>query len=142
MKQIVVNREDIFGPWMEEKLDARGAFKSGRAIGLVDEDGICACVWFEGWNGANIYMHVAAEPGKRWMTREFLWYVFHYPFVECGVKRITGLVAQSNLVARQFDEHIGFRLETRMKDAAPDGDMLVYVMFKDDCRWLKMRKGV
>jgi hypothetical protein len=147
MKRIVINCEDKLAPFMERMCNSHGAFTVGRAVGLLEIDNdtgdveIIACVWYEGYNGVNMNMHVASKPGSRWMTREFLWYVFHYPFVECGVKRVTGLVPEMNYAARRFDEHIGFKLEATLKDAAPDGDLRVYTMFKDECRWLKPPRG-
>jgi hypothetical protein len=148
VKRIAVGCEEQLAPFMDAHCHAHGAFIAGRAVALVDVDDeantitILAGVWYEGWNGANMNIHVAAEPSKRWMNREFLWYTFHYPFVECGAKRLTGWVEESNLEARRFDEHIGFKLETRLKDAAPTGDMLVYVMRKEDCRWLNLRPNL
>lgn len=146
MKEIAINCENQLSQFMEERCDSHGAFTAGRGVALVDVHhkertvDIVAGVWFEGFNGANINMHVAAVPGKRWMTRDFLWYVFHYAFEQCGVKRITGLVEENNYDARKFDEHIGFELETRLKDASPHGDLLVYVMRKENCRWLNIRR--
>lgn len=131
---------------MDYHCHAHGAFVAGRGVALVDFDEeehlakIVAGVWFEGWNGANLNIHVAAEPGGKWMTREFLWFVFHYAFEQCGARRLTGWVEESNHAARRFDEHLGFVLETRLKAAAPQGDMLVYTMWKDDCRWLKIKR--
>lgn len=142
---MLFHREDIIRPFMEELVNSPGAFSEGRGVGLLEVDEetneveLVAACWFEKWNGANMHMHIAAKPGRRWMSREFLRYVFHYPFNECGCKRVTGYVEASNLDARRFDEHIGFKLEATLKDAAPGGDMLVYVMFKDECRWLKMK---
>jgi RimJ/RimL family protein N-acetyltransferase len=144
-KVIIVNREDIISPFMEERLSANGGFRNGRALGLAEIDNdtnqgeLIAGVWYEWFNGANMNMHVAAVPGRRWMTREFLFAAFAYPFNDAGVRRVTGIVAESNHDARRFDEHLGFSLEARLKDAAPDGDLLVYRMFKDECRWLRMK---
>ena len=53
------------------------------------------------------------------------------------MKRITGIVASSNEAARKFDEHLGFELEAILLGAHPDGDLLVYKMTADKCRWLK-----
>jgi len=148
VKQIAINCEDLAAPFMETHCHAHGAFTAGRAIALLDVDDeeqtakmIAAC-WFDSWNGANVNMHVAALPGRRWMTRDFLYTVFDYPFRVCGVRRITGLVSSTNFDARRFDEHIGFTLEATLKDAAPDGDLLVYAMFKQDCKWLNLRRGL
>ncbi len=111
----------------------------GTAIGLEKHGRLVAGVLFDNFNGANVNMHVASDGSKNWMSREYLWYCFHYPFRQLGVKRITGVVAESNKAAQSFDEHIGFELETRLKDAAPDGDLLIYVMTPDKCRWLERK---
>lgn len=108
------------------------------SLGLEENGQLIAGVVFDYYNGASICMHIAAV-GKRWMVREYLWYSFHYPFNELKVKRITGLVGAKNMEARRFDEHLGFKLETVLKDAHPDGDLLVYRMFKEDCRFIGQR---
>ena len=73
------------------------------------------------------------------MTRELLWMVFDYAFNQAKVKRITGLVGEGNIDARNFDEHIGFVVETTLESAHPTGNLIVYKMFREDCRWLKIR---
>ena len=43
----------------------------------------------------------------------------------------------SNTDARRFNEHLGFREEARLMGAAADGgDVLLYVMWKEECRFL------
>ena len=145
MKALLFGREDVVRPFMEGLVQTPGAFSEGRGVGLVEVDEptgtaeLVAGCWFEKWNGVNVHMHIAAKPGRKWLSRDFLWYCFHYPFVELGCKRVTGYVEAKNLDARRFDEHLGFQIEARLKDAAPDGDVLVYVMFRDECRWLKLK---
>jgi len=114
---------------------------AGSTIGLIDDDGQpMAVACFDNYNEANINMHIAAVPGKRWLTREFLWYCFFYPFEQLKVKRITGIVASNNAAARRFDEHLGFTLEATLKDAHPGGDLLVYCMTREQCRWLTLKE--
>lgn len=105
-------------------------------IGIEDESGIIGAVLFDQFNGANVCMHVASIK-KNWLTKQFLWYIFHYAFEILGVKRITGFVCSSNHHAIKFDEHIGFKLEATLKGASPNGDLLVYVMHKDQCRFIQ-----
>jgi len=138
VRRIVTDQPQRIGEFVSEIMGNDG-WSSYQAIGLEEDGELIAGVLFDNYNGASICMHVAALPGKRWLTREFLWYCFYYPFMELKVKRVTGLVPESNLVARRFDEHLGFELEARLKDAAPDGDVLVYRMFKDDCRFLEKK---
>jgi RimJ/RimL family protein N-acetyltransferase len=108
-----------------------------KGLGLERDGELVAGVLYEGFNHHNVWMHVAAE-GKHWLNRDFLRYCFYYPFVELGVSRVSGYVEASNLAARRFDEHLGFRQEAVLQGAASDGgDVILYVMRRDDCRYLE-----
>ena len=108
-----------------------------KAIGLERRGELIAGVLYDGYTGPNVWMHVAAEPGRCWVTREFLHAVFAYPFVQLGCDRVSGAVDASNSQARRFDEHLGFSEEARLKGAAADGgDVILYVMWKKDCRYV------
>jgi RimJ/RimL family protein N-acetyltransferase len=109
-----------------------------QGIGLERDGELIAGVLYEGFTGHNIWMHVAAEPGGRWLNRAYLKTCFAYPFLQLGCRRISGWVEASNLEARRFDEHLGFRSEAALEGAARDGgDVIVYVMWRDECRFLK-----
>ena len=109
-----------------------------KGIGLEKDGELIAGALYEGFNGQNVWAHLAGKPGKRWMNREFLWYGFHYPFNEMGVKRISGYVNASNTEARRLNEHFGYQEEARLKGAAPDGgDVILYVMWRENCRFLE-----
>lgn len=109
-----------------------------KGLGLERDGELVAGVLYEGFNQHNIWMHVAAEPGKKWLNKEFLRYCFHYPFVELGCTRVSGYVEASNADARRFDEHLGFQPEAVLQGAAADGgDVILYVMRRDDCRYLE-----
>lgn len=108
-----------------------------KALGLERDGKLIAGVLYEGFSGPNLWMHVAAEPGSNWLTRGFLRAVFTYPFVQLGCRRVSGAVDASNTAARRFDEHLGFREEARLRGAAADGgDVILYVMWKEDCRYV------
>lgn len=145
MKGLLLGHDEIVGPWVTERTDGFWCRENpSSSIGLVDsKEGLIAGVLYEEYNGVNCLMHVAATPGSHWLTREFLWAVFHYPFLQLNCRRVTGPVPASNSLARRFDEHLGFTLEATLKDAHPTGDLLLYVMHKRDCRWLELdkRKG-
>lgn len=103
-------------------------------IGLERRGELVAGVIYEGYNGRNIWMHVAI-PGC--ITRDFLRYAFHYPFIELGCRRVSGYVEASNARARRFDEHLGFQQEAILQGAASDGgDVILYRMTREDCRYV------
>lgn len=122
-----------------------GGWTPGRGVGIGLADfaeptpRLLAGVVFDSYNKASVQMHVAAAPGARWMTKAYLWTCFHYPFEQLRVNKILGLVGSKNLAAQRFDEHLGFVLETALKDAHPDGDLLIYSMTRDQCRFLNLQ---
>jgi RimJ/RimL family protein N-acetyltransferase len=94
-------------------------------------------VLFTDYNYASAQIHVAAfQPN--WVNRQLLWATFSLPFNLMGVNKLIGLVPESNKAAIKFDISLGFVLETRVEDVFPDGAMLVFGMYKDQCRFLKM----
>ena len=104
-----------------------------RAIGLRRDGDLVAAAVYEGFNGQNIWAHLAGLPGRRWMTRDFLRAAFAYPFLVCGVQRLSGYVNASNTDARRLNEHLGYEEEARLKGAAPDGgDVILYVMWREN----------
>ena len=132
--QLVLDPARVFA-FVSERV-ALQPIGGAKGIGLERDGEMIAGVIFEGYTGHNIWMHVAAEPGSHWLTRDFLRAVFTYPFVQLGVDRVSGHVDASNAEARRFDEHLGFQPEATLKGAARDGgDVILYVMWKKDCRY-------
>lgn len=108
-----------------------------KALGLERDGKIVAGVLYENWNGVNVWCHLAIAPGT-YLGRQYLWYIFHYPFVECGMQRITVWVDQTNAESLRLVEHMGFRGEAALKGAARDGgDALLLVMWRGECRFLR-----
>lgn len=103
-------------------------------MGIAQDGKIVAGVLFEDYNGASLAMHCAGEP--RSLFRRFLWMVFDYPFAQLKCKKVYGPVPASNIGACRLNEHLGFKVETRLVDAHPEGDILLFAMRKEDCRWL------
>ena len=136
MKRYIIGQEVV--EWVAKQTNEHGNFGCAVGIGIEHDGKIIAGVVYNEFNGVNMNMHVASDGSAKWLDRKFLWMAFDYPFNQAKVKRITGLVGEGNKAARSFDEHVGFRLETTLKDAHPTGDLLIYVMTRDDCRWLSL----
>lgn len=104
---------------------------------LKDGETVAAVV-YQDFNGQNIFMHVAARPGRKWMTRHLLREAFKFPFETCRAQRITGWVNADNQDARRLNEHLGFKVEATLQWAGPQGqDVLLYRMFNWECRYAR-----
>lgn len=125
------------GAWVAERTGGQWTPQRGQAIGKLDKQGnvVCGAI-FEDWNGANLYMHIAIE-GK--ITASFLALLADYAFNQAKVKRLTGVIPSTNKQSINFAVRCGFVLESTLRQATLDGDLLVFRLFKDECRYLKSR---
>ena len=127
------------GPWVCER--TKGGWTKGRgsAIGKVKDGKLVAGILYECCNGANITAHIAGE--GNWLDKTLLHIMFHYPFVQLGVNRITAPVDSDNEKSIAFLERIGFIMEARLLGATSNGDILLFRMFKSECKYLGARYG-
>ncbi len=128
---------DVVGPWVAEKSGCD--YKPGDAtIGWERNGELIAGVLYNDYNEANIQIHSRVDG---YVPMEWYWTIFDYPFKQLGVKRLTGIVYCTNLKAQKLNEHLGFQREAILRNYFPEADAIVYVMFKDDCRFLGEKYG-
>jgi RimJ/RimL family protein N-acetyltransferase len=125
----------IVGPWV--CAEAGGTWVPGRgtAIGRLKDGKLIAGVLYEDFNGANVVCHIRGEPD--WATREYLGVIYDYPFNQIGVRRITVPVCSTNKKCITLVTHMGFTLESELVGATRLGNMLLFRMFKEECKYLK-----
>lgn len=70
------------------------------------------------------------------LTRMFLRAMFFYPFLQLKCERITLLIDDNNLKSLRLVEHVGFEREGCMRRARPGGDVFVYGLLKENCKWV------
>lgn len=130
---------DIIGPWVCARHGGTYVHGSASAIGRVRDGEIVGGIIYEDFNGANVICHIASE-GRSWLNRTFLWMIFDYPFRQLKVKRMTAPIASVNRQARRFVERLGFEEECALKDAHPEGDLIIYRMVQSNARrWLELK---
>ena len=97
---------------------------------------IVAATLFMDWNKTNIFMHSAGTPGTNWLTREYIYWCFNYPFKQLNCSRVTCSVDEDNIASNRFVKKLGFRLEAVLSRASKTGkDVNIYCMFKEDCKY-------
>ncbi len=126
---------DIVGPWVSSKTGGHWCKGRGTAIGRLKDGELVAGVLYEDYTKANIVCHIAGDEG--WATRGFLGLIFDYPYNQLGVERITAPVHSDNVKSRLLMNRLGFTLEATLAKAIPQGDLLLYRMFKSECRFLE-----
>ena len=121
--------------WVCKKLHA--CYEEGaEGIGLERSGELVAGVCYENWNGRSIMCHIVID-GR--ITPEYLAAIFHYPFVYLGVEKIIVPIVQSNEDSIKFVTKLGFTYATTLKEAHPDGDIHIYEMKRENCRYVSER---
>lgn len=142
MKTTIYGQDARVIDFVAKKLDEYDFPANCSAIGVESNGELIAGVVFDGYTQAGISMHVAAVEGKHWLSKEFLYAVFAYPFIQLNCNRVTGLVRADNFKAQKLDEHLGFVKEGLIRRGCSDGtDMILYGMLKEECRWIGNTKG-
>lgn len=123
--------------WADHAIQGANFREDAVSLGLVDGDEVRAVVVYENFSAGNCNIHVASDESGHWLTREFTVRAFAYPFMQCGLQRVTGLVPSQNVKALDFDLKLGFKPEGRMRNFLPNGDdMIILGMLREECRFI------
>jgi RimJ/RimL family protein N-acetyltransferase len=139
-KRLIYGQDQRVAEWVAARSDT-GNLWDGKfiAIGLEENGELIAGLGFTDYlPGGSIAGHICAIPGKRWLTRPFLRILFIYPFVQLKVQRFNAMIPAKNLAVKKFVADLGFTFEHRMPRMLADDDVLIYRMFREDCRWLEI----
>ena len=108
-----------------------------RMLGWVEEDRLVIVVGLSGFMGKIAVIHIAFAPGWHFSPRAMLDAVFRYAFGEAKRELLIGLVNSKNDRAMRFDRHLGFTELFRLPEMHDDdGDLVVFGMRPDQCRYL------
>ncbi len=126
--------------WAAATIGAGGGFSAdARAIGMEVGGEIVAVTVWNCFELHNCLMSVASDGSRRWMTREFLFRSFAYPFLQLGLPRVTVKVDEANAASLRLTKHLGFVEEGRLRRAAPGGrDDIVMGLLSEECRWISV----
>lgn len=111
------------------------------ALGLLRNGRLVCGVIYNSGEGANSNMHIGAIHGSKWLTPEFLFAAFDYPFNQLKKRRATAMIAAKNLAARRFAENLGFVYEGTLPHYYWNDDMICYGMLREHCRFLSMTEN-
>lgn len=127
------------------QISGEAPWTSGQVIGFARGGKMLAIALYtrfepRGKEYQSCELHLAST-SPLWCAPDILYHIFSYPFVQLGCERITGLIYESNLRARKCAEHLGFVEEGRSARVRPNDNLVIYRMFKEDCRWLNYEQN-
>lgn len=106
-------------------------------LGLKASGNFVAAVAYHNWFIHDVHASIVAMPGS--MTKGFMKAIFHYPFNQLGVTRITVCVRQSNKPSIKLARRMGFTVEGIKRKGYQDGENMVELgLLKEECKWLNL----
>lgn len=136
MYEITVDRT-LVCPWVCQRTGGEYIPGEESGIGLIVDGVLMAGTTYGMNNGRSCLIHVAVDSGCP-LVPEYVFSCFDYPFNQLGLIKLIGLVDSTNDRAIRLDKHLGFHLEATLKDAAPKGDLLIFSMTREQCKWLRL----
>ena len=112
-----------------------------QAIFWADENNnVEWCVGYTAFIGKTCQMHMVNLKGG-YTPKLLLKAAFDYPFNQCKLEMVFGIVNSKNIKAMEYDQKLGFTEAKRFAEMHEDGgDLVVFEMNKADCRWIRERK--
>lgn len=129
---LIYGRDKELAQWAAEIIGIASFREDARAIGIERKGQIIAAVVYDTFSECDVNMHVASK-SRYWLTHEFLAHVFAYPFIQCGKRRVTGIVPAHNSKALRLNQHLGFRSEGYCPLALPYDDVVILGMLRREC---------
>jgi RimJ/RimL family protein N-acetyltransferase len=133
--------EIVYGQPVAEFVGKHNGFlpsKQSQAIGLERDGVLVAGCLFEDWNGASFVCHLAIDGRAH---RNFFWAVCRYAFTQSKARKLIAPVYSNNSRMVRMAMRMRFIPEGCIADAQPDGDILLFTLTPDRCRFLEDRWG-
>lgn len=128
----VATESDI--AWAAERVGVASFRPDAKGIAKLEGEILRAVVVFDTFSSCDCNMHIASDGSKRWLCRNLMRDAFAYPFVQLGLRRVTGVVPKKNQEALMFDLRLGFEVEGVCREAMPSDDVVILGMLRRDCR--------
>jgi hypothetical protein len=103
-------------------------------------DELMGGVVYENWTGrgGSVVCHFAGFH-PRWLNRDMLWVIYHYPFRQLDCNQIIVQVKANNDASNKVVTGMGFEPVVRLEAIYPDTDVILYRMWRVDCRFLSYK---
>lgn len=103
------------------------------AIGWSSNGVLTAGASYRDWNGISVEGQIAADKP---LTRSFILAIFDYPFRQLGARKIIATTTADHIRSIRILHRLGFTEEARLRDASLGGDLLIYSLRREECRFV------
>lgn len=139
MKHLVFGHDEEMAAWAEAAYpECAPLCRPLTAIGIAEGTDICGVAVYHNYRQYDIEITFVTATQK-WATPGTVRALLRYPFIQLGVKRMTGITKKSNKNARTLMSKLGFVLEGVHPFAAGGSTACTYGLYEKTAkeRWLR-----
>lgn len=137
--QIIYEQDEFIRDWLHDRLGYE--ISEGVTIALAREGHLEAVACFHEYRQEHGSIELTfATKSPKWQSRRYIRAIFGYAFGQLGCGRITTFAPAVNSMATRLNDRIGFVREGIMRKAFYGGDLVMFGMLRDECKWLRHGK--
>jgi len=141
---IVLNQPEVVNTWVGGQGGGLAAPGTYTAMGWVEDHQLLAGAVFSGYNGKHCLVNVASVAREKDRIPVALVKAgLRYAFGQLLLRRLTFLISESNITSQNLARAFGAKLEATLQDADPDGNLLIFALFPEDCKiWSRLNGNI
>jgi RimJ/RimL family protein N-acetyltransferase len=139
LRKITTDNQDALRSWIAEQEGCEYP-QNTACIGQEKDGKLIAVVGYNGFLPNSCQIHVASTD-VYWLNKELLFAIFDYPFNKVGVKVIIAPIYKGNVKSLNLCRKLGFKQVADIPYAHLNGDLVVMLMERNQCKWLQQGEG-
>jgi RimJ/RimL family protein N-acetyltransferase len=105
------------------------------AIGLERDGELVSVTGYNHFNGKSCHVHYFLKKGA-YVPRRYVWFVHYYPYIQNGLNMMIAIVSSTNIAIIRLAKNLGYSYNYTIDNADMNGDLVIYTMTRDRCRFL------
>lgn len=134
----IIYHDDLLIAFAERLLPGSTFSELAHAIGVAGAGGaVLAAVVFDRFTDTDCEISIVSDAiPQAWVTREFLFHVAAYPFLQLHLARVTCFIDAGNTPALRWAEGNGFVREGKKRHRDSRKEVVMLGLLREECRWL------
>lgn len=139
MRRITTENQPKLLDWLRKH--GEGQFlETTMCIGQEKDGELIGVAGYSNFYPKSCQFHVGST-SPYWVTKDLLFAMFDYPFNKLKVEVIIAPICKENKKSLNFGRKLGFQQVADIPYAHPNGDLIVMIMKRNQCKWLQQGEG-
>lgn len=136
MASRIVDRDlDRCLDWLGDRAGGIG-YDMVQAIGLEKDGELVSVTGYKNFTEKACHIHFAIDKGA-YPTREYIWFIHYYPFIQVGIDVLIGIISDANRGIVNLTRRMGYIEQCKIEEAG----LIVTTLSKTNCKWMEINNG-